>query len=328
MRKQIIKFIGYTDTILKRMYTNNFRSRKGLYSFMFHGNVLGSEDIDSDVLLPQPMISFNHLRKLIQYFFERDFSFISPEDILNGSTNSGNSILLTFDDGYSSNRSVLPILKEFNVPALFFVTTDNVIQSKAFWWDSVYRGFRQENSSMDQIGPTIENLKKLHHNQIEDIIVEKFGYGALTPVGDLDRPLSPDELKAFSEEPLVYIGNHTDHHSSLPYYSDREIEMEILSAQEKLLEITGSTPQAIAYPYGMMSDRVIEITRKCGLKLGFTVFPKKNKPISELAADDLLRINRFMIKDGPSILDQLEMFHSDIQLEAEVIRLLFKFRYR
>ena len=41
--------------------------------------------------------------------------------------------MLTFDDGYYNNHLALPVLEEFDVPALFFISTNHVKQQKCFW---------------------------------------------------------------------------------------------------------------------------------------------------------------------------------------------------
>ena len=46
--------------------------------------------------------------------------------------------LVTFDDGYRDNfEEAVPILKELNVPATFFIPTEFVESPKLPWWDNV-----------------------------------------------------------------------------------------------------------------------------------------------------------------------------------------------
>ena len=52
------------------------------------------------------------------------------------------SLMITFDDGYADNYfEALPILEEFDVQALFYITTSLVGTQKEFWWDDLERIF-------------------------------------------------------------------------------------------------------------------------------------------------------------------------------------------
>ena len=58
-------------------------------------------------------------RQFIDYYVKHDYIFVSLNDIQNGLDPGKNHILITFDDGYYNNNLALPILKEYNIPALF-----------------------------------------------------------------------------------------------------------------------------------------------------------------------------------------------------------------
>lgn len=50
------------------------------------------------------------------------------------------SICLTFDDGYADNFHIAkPLLQKYKCPATFFITTQNLINQQAFWWDELER---------------------------------------------------------------------------------------------------------------------------------------------------------------------------------------------
>ena len=47
-----------------------------------------------------------------------------------------NCFALTFDDGYRDNfENARPLLEKYNIPATFFIPTNNLLNGKAFWWD-------------------------------------------------------------------------------------------------------------------------------------------------------------------------------------------------
>ncbi|MFD2573305.1 polysaccharide deacetylase family protein [Spirosoma soli] len=48
------------------------------------------------------------------------------------------SVALTFDDGYIDNfNQAKPLLEQFEIPATFFITTQNCQQQIPFWWDEL-----------------------------------------------------------------------------------------------------------------------------------------------------------------------------------------------
>jgi len=64
------------------------------------------------------------------------------------------SVVITFDDGYKDNfTNAFPILKRYNIPAIFFVTTSFIGTDRKFPWD--------ENSKVKFKNMTWEDLKNL-----------------------------------------------------------------------------------------------------------------------------------------------------------------------
>jgi len=48
------------------------------------------------------------------------------------------AVAITFDDGYANNYTLAkPILEQFCIPATVFVTSENDIENREFWWDAL-----------------------------------------------------------------------------------------------------------------------------------------------------------------------------------------------
>ena len=103
--------------------------------------------------------------------------------------------MATFDDGYANNLHLRPILEEFGIPAVFFISTGHVLSGKPFWWDVLYRELWRRGASTKQISQVGQGLKELTNAEIEGVLTTMFGAQALVAVGDIDRPLRVAELR-------------------------------------------------------------------------------------------------------------------------------------
>ena len=86
-------------------------------------------------------------------FVRQWFSLVRLEEIV-GLDQSGLSsrakpaAVITFDDGYRDNfEMALPILREFDVPATFFIPTSFLQAPKLPWWDHVACAIKQTRCS-------------------------------------------------------------------------------------------------------------------------------------------------------------------------------------
>ena len=124
-------------------------------------------------------------------------------------------------------------------------------------------------ASTKQISGKINQLRSKPTQDIERDLRDGYGAKTFVPVGDLDRPFTPSELRDFARERYVFLGNHTVDHPPLTNCSLGDTRRQILEAQDQIRELTGITPISIAYPYGCYSQDVIQISRTAGLKIGF-----------------------------------------------------------
>ena len=85
-----------------------------------------------------------------------------------------------------------------------------------------------------------------------------------------------EELKDFSKDEYVIIGNHTADHAILTNCSTEEIQNQIQKAQNDLANITGKIPKYFSYPNGNYSNKIIEVVRGLNFNLAFTMTRRKN----------------------------------------------------
>lgn len=80
-------------------------------------------------------INFEQQLKVLK----KDFNIISVNELLNQITSGSikkKNICITFDDGYLDNfAKAAPLLKKYDCPATFYITTGYTNHKKLFWWD-------------------------------------------------------------------------------------------------------------------------------------------------------------------------------------------------
>ncbi len=289
--------------------------RPALLVFMFHVLFEHEADMQRHLVDPQQRITTQVFAEFIAYYQAHDYTFVTPGDVLRGLDPTRNYALITFDDGYYNNHLALPILRQYGVPATFFISTHHVEAGQAFWWDVVYRGRRQQPLPPAAQAAEYAQLKQLCHEAVEQYLFMHFGPQALRPVSDFDRPFTPAELAAFAREPEVVLGNHTAHHAVLTNYPPPAAAQELAECQHYLAQLTGISPSAVAYPNGNVSAAVVEAARAAGLQLGVTVRAEKNYlPFAQYHVNNLL-LNRFLIWGDRDVRRQCALFRTDFHLK-------------
>ena len=122
------------------------RSKSGLLVLMYHS-------IEDKSAYPYS-ININSFEKQIKYL--KDIAcFIRADEIFN-LDNKKLNILLSFDDGYKNNYSVVyPILQEYNIPAIMFLTTNFVECGRTFLiWQEIRE---MSNSNLITFGSHCKN---------------------------------------------------------------------------------------------------------------------------------------------------------------------------
>jgi peptidoglycan/xylan/chitin deacetylase (PgdA/CDA1 family) len=257
-------------------------------------------------------ITLQEFREFVQFYQTHGYQFVAPNDVVSGLPTDGKYVLITFDDGYFNNRRALPVLQELQVPAVFSIATAYVESGKSFWWDVLYRERVRQAALPSKIADETRYVQALPGQEIELYLTREFGAAALNPTCDADRPFRPDELAAFSRQPLVHLGNHTSDHTMLTNLSVTESGRQIATAQEDLYRMCGITAQLIAYPHGVHSARVCETAQDSGLSLGVTVEKRKNYLPLDQGPQSLLTLGRFQLRRDRPLIQQLEIFRGDL----------------
>jgi len=319
LKKDVLKMIHLvqtairkTDAAFARVYLGLRGERNALVPFLFHSLFRNEHEIAQNLVDPLQETTVAQFRQFIEYYLSHGYTFVSPTEIASGLSSDRRYAVITFDDGYYNNFLALPVLEEFNVPAVFYISTNHVQQGKSYWWDALYRELAARGASAREQNEAAIEMKSLKTEAMEATLFERFGVDVLRPRGDIDRPMTPTELRQFASHPLVHIGNHTANHAILTNYPIDQVREQVIGAQQALQDMCGKSPISIAYPNGDYSDEVIQICREAGLTVGFTVRPEKAS--LEAGEMDLMRIGRFCPHAEEHMLTQCRTYRSDVQL--------------
>jgi peptidoglycan/xylan/chitin deacetylase (PgdA/CDA1 family) len=314
MKVHLKKAVRALDKRLANFCLPLTNEQGSLLSFFVHGVFDSGAEASSGTFDPQQGFTVEMLRRVVQHFTRAGYQFLSPDDLAAGLLRTGKYVLLTFDDGYHNNVRALPVLEAFDVPAVFFISSGHVQLGKAFWWDVVYRELKKRRYTDREIGLANARYKQLRTSQVEADLRKQFGESALLPAGDLDRPFTACELRAFASHRLVFLGNHTQDHAILTNYSAAEMKEQILGGQRAIREMTGKTPQIIAYPNGEHSAQIRTAAREAGLYFGLTTWSGRNRLPLESGTPEAMTVKRSTLWGDRSIEAQCRAARSAVSV--------------
>lgn len=221
------------------------------------------------------------------------FNVLSVDDALarlKDNTLPARSICITFDDGYADNfYNALPILKERNLPACFFVAS-GYLDGGRMWNDTIIEAIRQTNESsidlkeinfynfdisspLKKVAAAQALIRQIKHMPIakKNICIDYVE--SLSKSLPRDLMLTSQQVKALSDNGMT-IGCHTVTHPIFVNMSESEITREITESRATLQDIIGREISLFAYPNGKVGTDYLpeqtNIIRSLGLKAAFS----------------------------------------------------------
>jgi peptidoglycan/xylan/chitin deacetylase (PgdA/CDA1 family) len=246
-------------------------------------------------------------------FLQRHFEIVPHTEALVARPGK-RRVIITFDDGFRNNATVAaPILRKYNVPAVFFVSTRHLEAGKYLWFHQVralaeampettvridgkdwdFRSSRRAETNK-QLWNYVTNLKphpaaiyeilERHFPPLEELISKE-------RLEDFYAGMSREELRALAKDPLFTIGNHTHDHPYLTRCTLDEARRQLALNSSIIEEVTGKPCEIAAYPISDYNADVLRITRELGFKSAHAVFPCVN-------TDPALEVPRFGLYNG------------------------------
>jgi peptidoglycan/xylan/chitin deacetylase (PgdA/CDA1 family) len=233
------------------------------------------------------------------------------------------AVHISFDDGYRNNLTLAaPLLAQYNIPATIFVTTNLINSHNQLVWAIELHELLVvlPDSSISISGQTyplppcttpqrtqlaleiVNRVKRL------PIVEREFLLQYLRSRVEIDfSPLWKRELYEFLnwdelrllQKQGIEIGAHTLSHPILSELDADVLEREIRESKECIERELGVVCDAFAYPFGSgndFSDRVIDVIRRVGFNLAFTLQECRNA-----VKLDAMRIHRICINREHSL---------------------------
>ena len=227
------------------------------------------------------------------------------------------SFAVTFDDGFENNYSVAaPILKDLNVPATFYVTTDFIENNHMSWtdrleyclevvsegqlsffWDQNMHVFKNREDKISLLEHLRSRVKQDPTIDLSNLVSDIFlqcGLDEITQSDDpLDLKMSWKQISELNNDENFIIGGHTHSHPILSFLNDSEIEKEIKTSVCLLDKKAGIKSSHYAYPEGLeycYSDEVIKVLKNHDV----VCCPTAEYGVNQIDCD-LFRLKRIMV---------------------------------
>lgn len=241
---------------------------------------------DFDPLVPGELL-LERFETVLDFFVEQMTVFPLSEALegIKAGTLPRNVVALTFDDGYAEWADlVAPLLKRRNLPATFYVTTEQ-LTGKALWHERIAAAVRAAPERGFILPKGFSGYEMLTDNQIRSRLLlhlqERLKYMPLTEREDTIQHLEAQAItplqlpKNFTAEQVrdlhsqgFEIGAHTVRHPILAKTNDSEALEEVGGAKETLQAVISGKVTSFAYPNGLVgrdfSERDVNLAKKCG----------------------------------------------------------------
>lgn len=206
------------------------------------------------------------------------------------------AVAVTFDDGYACNGLVAaPLLREFQVPATFFLPTDLVDKRATFWWDeleeivlehdgpslivdgrAISLGKRDSTDRLWPPGTAPRTPRQQVYSWVQSQLARKTPFELAAVIAELHGQVKQLTLSPKMKRPMtineireaglsgVEFGSHTLNHPWLPSLDPAEKRREIVDSAERCCILSGSPALTFAYPFGAFDPQAELLAKEAG----------------------------------------------------------------
>lgn len=234
--------------------------------------------------------------ELIQHFkwLKSNMDVISEDDLLGiacgGMKPPARGVLITFDDGYIDNYTLAyPLLREHDLPAIFFIPTQAMEERTIGWWDHVaYLLKMTQRETIVFEGKEIlpeDNIQEAIHYVLSFIDYNRKGIDELllelSEACDVELPgieIQDKELMTWENlkevrQHGIGIGTHTHSHKILSSLNLEAQKYELIRSKQLIEEKVGMKVRSMSYPVGNyhhFTEDTKKLAIECGYDLAFS----------------------------------------------------------
>lgn len=173
----------------------------------------------------------------------------------------------SFDDGWQTNKTLIPIIEKYNVPITIFVPVEP-LESGNFWWNYAFAKYKslakvEEFKTYDE-----EKFNRELNNIKQEIKLER-------------EAVTFEELKEMSKHSLINIQSHTYNHPILTNVNDKQLDFELCESKKYLSTLLNKEIDTFSYPNGSFGKREENAVSKY-YQCGYTTEEKFVQPGSNL----------------------------------------------
>ena len=302
--KRVLYPALHSATLLRRW------PRAGQLAVVTYHGVLPSGYRVTDRLLDGGWVTRETFRNQLR-LLRSQYNVVAPDQVRRWTRNEEElpmrAVLLTCDDGLANTvAEMLPILKEENLPCLFFVTSESLSEECAMlWYEELYltlvalpsgelKGNFQNVPVSASLTDRGEQRHRLWWELVSDLssgelsarlgfaraIREHYGMPEdwkrtyLAGLGSRFRLLAQPEIRQLHDAGMS-IGSHTISHPKLSKMSPNDALMEISRSRTDLEANLGVPVWSLAYPFGgtdSVSLRELQMAERAGYDCAFINF--------------------------------------------------------
>jgi peptidoglycan/xylan/chitin deacetylase (PgdA/CDA1 family) len=191
----------------------------------FFNNKLSNVLTSNFIILNYHKTSYKAFMEHMQYL-DKQYSIISYEEFYDDYSKNkypgDPTFIITFDDGFNNfYTDIFPVCNEISIPAINFITTENVIHSIPFWVEVA----REINSLGGKLN--INELKTLtskKRNEILDEMKKNYNY-----VPKKSEVLSEKQILELNKYEFISFGSHSVSHINLAVETEEVIFSQLLN---------------------------------------------------------------------------------------------------
>lgn len=236
----------------------------------------------------------------------RNFTPMAVSEIVdcleNGRVPPAGAVAVTFDDGFMDNYTyAFPVLRNRDVPACIFLSTDYVGTCKAYWFEAVAQALLNAPVRSIRV-PVLDTLlpsadeRRIRREDIRRVLSElkrlpdelrRANMDAMEPqfrglvdatVGFGAHAMNWSQVAEMSRAGIEF-GSHGTSHAVLSRLKAEDLQRELAQSRQAIEMATGRPVTAIAYPVGgedSMNDHVAAMARDAGYRIGLTYVRGRN----------------------------------------------------